>query len=370
MHPKTRIHADPSLQIDQFDRLPDSLLLLILNKLADVRSLGQCAAVSKRFNSLVPLVHDIYIKIDRVVTVDGSDPDETPNTPSPKPRNMFTNFLKMVLYVIKPFHHIRSNTSAARGPLFPRLSSQHSPAQVLRNFTQVRNLHIELPSGDVGTEDGVLLKWRAEFGCTLQNCVILGGTRIDKKSSLSLDQENANLNSNLNLNLNSVQEDNGTMPESFYTNGGLKLRVVWTISSLIAASTRHYLLRQIIKDHPTLVSLVLTDADAQGTLIMGSNQLKEVRENQLACSASSNRTQVPACNMKLRYAPYLELPGGVGLQGATLVAIKPSCEGSGTGNGSKKETDSFVLGAFDGVFKTAVKALMKRRSYLLEMNGF
>ncbi|XP_078181837.1 F-box protein At5g46170-like [Carex rostrata] len=366
MHPKTRIHADPSLQIDQFDRLPDSLLLLILNKLADVISLGRCAAVSKRFNSLVPLVHDIYIKIDRVVTVDGSDPDETPNTPSPKPRNMFTNFLKMFLSVIKPFHHIRSNTSAARGPPFPRLSSQHSAAQVLRNFTQVRNLHIELPSGDVGTEDGVLLKWRAEFGCTLQNCVILGGTRIDKKSSLSLDQENANLNSNLN----SVQEDNGTMPESFYTNGGLKLRVVWTISSLIAASTRHYLLRQIIKDHPTLVSLVLTDADAQGTLIMGLNQLKEVRENQLTCSASSNRTQVPACNMKLRYAPYLELPGGVGLQGATLVAIKPSCEGSGSGNGSKKETDSFVMGAFDGVFKTAVKALMKRRSYLLEMNGF
>lgn len=366
MHPKTRIHADPSLQIDHFDRLPDSLLLLILNKLADVISLGRCAAVSKRFNSLVPLVHDIYIKIDRVVTVDGSDPDETPNTPSPKPRNMFTNFLKMLLSVIKPFHHIRSNTSAARGPLFPRPSSQHSAAQVLRNFTQVRNLHIELPSGDVGTEDGVLLKWRAEFGCTLQNCVILGGTRIDKKSSLSLDQENANLNSNLN----SVQEDNGTMPESFYTNGGLKLRVVWTISSLIAASTRHYLLRQIIKDHPTLVSLVLTDADAQGTLIMGLNQLKEVRENQLTCSASSNRTQVPACNMKLRYAPYLELPGGVELQGATLVAIKPSCEASGSGNGSKKETDSFVLGAFDGVFKMAVKALTKRRSYLLEMNGF
>ncbi|KAI4962723.1 hypothetical protein ZWY2020_025893 [Hordeum vulgare] len=92
------------------------------------------------------------------------------------------------------------------------------------------------------------------------------------------------------------------MPESFYTNGGLKLRVVWTISSLIAASTRHYLLRSIIKEHPTLVSL-----------------------------------------------------------GATLVAIKPSTEGSNCGHISRKETDAFISGAFDGLFKFAAKALMKRR---------
>ncbi|KAJ3668997.1 hypothetical protein LUZ60_010947 [Juncus effusus] len=366
MHPKSRIHADPSLQTDRFDCLPDPLLLLILNKVSDIRSLGRCSAVSKRFNSLVPSVQDIFIKIDRVVTVDGSDPDEPANPLSPKPRNIFASFLKMFLYIIKPFQR-SNNPSGARSHLFPQISShRHSPAEVLRNFNNVRNLKIELPSGDVGTEEGVLLKWRAEFGCTLQNCVVLGGTRVDKKPNSDL--ENSNLNSNSNL-----SEDNGSMPESFYTNGGLKLRVVWTISSLIAASTRHYLLRQIIKDHETLINLVLTDADGQGTLIMRSEQLKEFRENQLACSASSNRTQVPACNMKLRYCPYLDLPGNFGLQGATLVAIKPSCEGSNANSGNnvgKKENEGFVNGAFDGVFKLAVKALMKRRTYLLEMNGF
>jgi len=208
----------------------------------------------------------------------------------------------------------------------------------------------------VGTEEGVLLKWRAEYGSTLQSCVILGGTRVDRRP-VGGEQEPS-------------LEDNGSMPVSFYTNGGLKLRVVWTISSLIAASTRHYLLRSIIKDHPTLTSLVLTDADGQGTLCMGAEQLKEFRENQLSASACSNRTQVPACNMKLKYAPYLELPGGIALQGATLVAIKPSTEGSNGGHTSRKETDAFISGAFDGPFKVAVKALMKRRTYLLEMNGF
>ncbi|XP_010922958.1 F-box protein At4g18380 [Elaeis guineensis] len=354
MQNKTRIHAHPSLEQDQFDRIPDSLVLLILNKIADVRSLGRCSAVSKRFNSLIPLVHDVYVKIDRVVTVDG-DYDDAFNPSSPKARNLFSHFLKLLIFtLLKPFHHLR-NTHGGNKPLFPQLS-HHSPAQVLKNFSHIHNLRIELPAGDVGTEEGVLLKWRAEFGSTLQNCVILGGTWVDRKPA-STEHETR-------------LEDNGSIPESFYTNGGLKLRVVWTISSLIAASIRHYLLRPIIKDHPTLKSLVLTDADGQGTLSMGVEQLKEFREKPLAASASSNRTQVPASNMKLRYAPYLELPGGMGLQGATLVAIKPSSMRSSGSTSSRKEADAFVCGAFDGPYKAAAKALMKQRTYLLEMNGF
>jgi hypothetical protein len=53
-----------------------------------------------------------------------------------------------------------------------------------------------------------------------------------------------------------------------------------------------------------------------------------------------------------------------------LVAIKPSPDGSNGSHPNRKEADAFVFGAFDGPFKAAVKALMKRRTYLLEMNGF
>ncbi|WVZ68452.1 hypothetical protein U9M48_017389 [Paspalum notatum var. saurae] len=354
MHAKARIHADPVLEFDQFDCLPDSLVLLILNKLEDVRSLGRCSAVSKRFSGLVPHVHDVCVKIDRVVAVDG-DSDDALNLSSPKPQSILSHLLKLMLFAItKPFHDMRSPNGAGR-PLFPQLS-QHSPVQVLRTFSQVRNLRVELPSGDVGIEEGVLLKWRAEYGSTLQNCVILGGTLVDHKVAGNEHEQSS--------------DDNGSMPETFYTNGGLKLRVVWTISCLIAASTRHYLLRSIINDHPTLRSLVLADADGQGTLCMGTEQLKDFREHQLSASACSNRTQVPACNMKLKYAPYLELPGGLALQGATLLVIKPASDGSSGGHGSRKEAEGFVSGAFDGPLRFAVKALMKRRTYLLEMNGF
>ncbi|RZC79070.1 hypothetical protein C5167_003838 [Papaver somniferum] len=345
---KIRIH-DADICADQFDKIPDSVLLIILNKIADIRTLGRCAAVSKRLNSLVPLVEDVYVKIDKVVSIDG-DSDET--LYSQKPPSLFTNFLKLFFTLLKPFHHLNNGNDGNKF-FFPQVSrhTSHTPDQVLKNFHHIHNLRIELPSGDVGTEDGVVLKWKAEFGSTLQSCVVFGGTQIERKPGT--DQR--------------PFEDNGSIPESFYTNGGLKLRVVWTISSLIAASTRHYLLQPIIKDHPTLKTVVLTDADGQGTLSMGGQQLREFRENPLIASASSRRTQVPASNMRLRYAPFLELPEGMGMQGATLVAIKPSGEGSGK---SKKEVDSFICGAFDGPFKAAVKALVKRRTYLLEMNGF
>ena len=97
---------------------------------------------------------------------------------------------------------------------------------------------------------------------------------------------------------------------------------------------------------------------------MNKSQLQEFRDKPLAASASSNRTQVPALNMKLWYAPYLDLPCGMVLKGADLVSIRPYeypiC----------KETDGFLAGAFEGPFKTTASLLAKRRTYLLEMNSF
>ena len=35
--------------VDHFDRIPDSLLLLVFNKIGDVKVLGRCCVVSRRF---------------------------------------------------------------------------------------------------------------------------------------------------------------------------------------------------------------------------------------------------------------------------------------------------------------------------------
>ncbi|RRT73204.1 hypothetical protein B296_00033660 [Ensete ventricosum] len=349
----SQIRAGRSRFPDQFDRVPDPLILIIFNKLADARSLGRCAAVSRRFRSLVPLVDDVYVKIDRVVTVDG-DSCRSLTLSFPRPRKCFSHFLKLMLFaILRPIRNLH-NPHCVGKRFLPQVSHR-SPAQVLKNFRHVRRLRIELPAGDVRTEDGALLRWRAEFGSTLESCVILGGTRTERLPPSSGRAGQA--------------QDDGSMPESFYTNGGLKLRVVWAIGTLIAASTRHYLLQEIIEDHPTLESLVLTDADGQGTLSMGLEQLKEFREKPLVASASSTRTHLPASNMKLRYAPYLELPEGMAMQGATLVAISPATDDT-DGNSSREECDPFIRGAFEGPLGAAVKSLVERRIYLMEINGF
>ncbi|KAI5670959.1 hypothetical protein M9H77_11323 [Catharanthus roseus] len=396
----TKIFPEP---IDHFDRLPDSLLLLVFNKIGDVKALGRCCVVSRRFHSLVPQVENVVVRVDCVISDD--DPSSSVTTaPSSsassnssaadKSRSLLRLFLSSLL---KPLQSLTQyiNPNKRLGPSFnheygadddfdQNSVTHHSPTQVLKNFNEIKFLRIELPSGELGIEDGVLLKWRADFGSTLDNCVILGASSIvhnysnnNNDTSVSNCSQNTNnitnntveairVNENNGNNNNNNENDNGSIPESFYTNGGLKLRVVWTISSLIAASARHYLLQPIIAEHKTLDSLVLTDADGQGVLCMNKEQLEELRVKPLSASSASKRTLVPALNMRLWYAPHLELPDGTVLKGATLVAIRPSEQ-------PKKEVTSdgnWVAAAFEEPYGTAARMLVKRRTYCLEMNSF
>ncbi|KAF5810727.1 putative F-box domain-containing protein [Helianthus annuus] len=386
----TRIHPEPPCilspepqQLDRFDSLPDSLLLLIFNNLADVKALGRCSSVSRRFHSLVPQVQNVVVRVDCVISDD--DPSSSSNS-SDKSRSISTLFRVLIGGIFKPIQALgqflgpkRSSppSTAATSPLSsPSTSSlsvgtvdgddleqgggvtHHSPTQVLKNFNEIRFLKIELPSGELGLEDDVLLRWRADFGSTLDNCVMLGASSV-----VYPDKVASNLS---NCDVIGGNDDNGSIPESFYTNGGLKLRVVWTISSLIAASARHYLLQPIIAEHKTLDSLVLTDADGQGVLCMNREQLEELRVKPLSASSASKRTLVPALNMRLWYAPYLELPDGTVLKGATLVATRPSDQSV-----QREVSDGlWVSSAFEEPFGTAAKMLVKRRTYCLEMNSF
>lgn len=346
---------------DSFDRLPDSLLLCIFNKLHDIKALGRCAAVSKRFNSLVLQVEEVVVKVDCVISTEESNL-------SIKGKNILTHLFKLLVgSLIKPLHALQQLLSCKKSVL-PEVA-HHSPCEVLKNFKGVRHLRIELPGGELGVNDGILLKWRAEFGSTLESCVILAASSLvnadkhveNNTESRSADAASRSVNGENSL---SMQDGNCNIPESFFTNGGLKLRVVWTISSLIAASARHYLLQQIILDHPTLESLTLADADGQGMLCMSKKQLIDFRNKPITASASSNRTQVPALNIKLWYAPSLDLPGGAAMEGATLIAIRPS------DHLAKKDTESLPMNAFEEPFNNAAGSLVRRRTYLLEMNSF
>ncbi|KAB2029308.1 hypothetical protein ERO13_D05G149900v2 [Gossypium hirsutum] len=383
------IHGTHPEPIDHFDRLPDSLLLLVFNMIGDVKALGRCCVVSRRFHALVPQVENVVVRVDCVISDDDCSPSSSVKSRAAGP---FSTLFRLVFGgIVKPLQALGQFLGPERPSLNKTLNTSsssslsvglgggedgemdqggvthHSPTQVLRNFNELRFLRIELPGGELGIDDGVLLKWRADFGSTLDSCVILGAASVFNNVHFQVPGHGNDgfcINNGSNV---GNGDDNGSIPESFYTNGGLKLRVVWTISSLIAASARHYLLQSIIAEHKTLDSLVLTDADGQGVLCMNGEQLEELRVKPLSASSASKRTLVPALNMRLWYAPHLDLPDGVVLQGATLVAIRPSEQSA-----SKKEVSdaSWLSSAFEEPYGTAAKMLVKRRTYCLEMNSF
>ena len=59
------------LGIDHSDRFPDSLLLLVFNKIGDVKALGQCCVVSRRFHCLYSLWTKISDGADRRIQAPG-----------------------------------------------------------------------------------------------------------------------------------------------------------------------------------------------------------------------------------------------------------------------------------------------------------
>ncbi|RZC45945.1 hypothetical protein C5167_038887 [Papaver somniferum] len=329
-------------EIDHFDRLPDSLLLIVFNQIGDVKALGRCCVVSRRFHELVPQIDNVVVRVDCVI----SDDDASATAASSdKTRSVFSNLIRLVFGgIFKPLQALgqflgprKSSPSSSSSSTSSSSSisggvggnggngtlinddeemesggvTHHSPTQVLKNFNEIRRLRIELPSGELGIDDGVLLKWRADFGSTLDNCLILGASSIidppKPASAFSLLQENL-------------------------LHGGA--------AAAAAASAA-------IED----------DGNGQGVLCMNKEQLEELRVKPLSASTASKRTLVPALNMRLWYAPQLELPDGSVLKGATLVAIRPTEQTS-----AKKEVSdvSWVSNAFEEPYGTAAKLLVKR----------
>ncbi|KAH7850507.1 hypothetical protein Vadar_034080 [Vaccinium darrowii] len=330
---------------DGFDRVPDSLIHLIFNRISDIKTLIRCRSVSKRFNSLVPQADTLLLTVDRVVSA--SDPADS----------ALLTFLRSIF---KPIFDLVSPKQ-----LHDSTRWQKSPAQILRGFERVRELHLELPSGDLRLEKGAVIRWRAEFGKTLRGCVILGFRTAATA---------------------------GGVGGGDLVGGGLKMRVVWTITALIAASTRHYyMVKEVVKEQEALERLVVRDKEEEGTVVMERDGLKECRESweeeekEEAVSSSggggnrrgvwwrNNRTKVPAVRMRMRHVPRLELSGGGLMEGATLVVVKP-INGSGGGAETEEEEDvsgMMAYGAFGGgLYGEAVEKLLKSRSYILEMNSF
>ncbi|MFS7941236.1 putative F-box domain-containing protein [Helianthus anomalus] len=334
---------------DDFDRLPDPIILTIFNYISDIKTLIRCRSVSRRFNSLVPHSDSLLLRVDRVISAADSDDDGDTSSVI----GFFKSIVKSIQNLISspPRHQFHSQSEQSQP------QSQYSPAMILRTFERIKQLEIELPNGDLRLEKRAAIKWKAEYGKTLKRCVILGF------------------------------RCGGVGEADLGGGGGLKTRVVWTISALIAASARHYMVKEIVTEHESLLKLIVRDREDEGTVIMNELGINEFREDvgdnvgdeegqdgNLGSNSGgvwwrSNRTRVPAVWMRMRHEAKLELSNGVTMEGATLVVVRPTTSAGGMVEEAEDECNWDGFG-FDGVYGEAVEKLINRRSYLLEMNSF
>uniref|UniRef100_A0A7N0VF53 F-box domain-containing protein n=1 Tax=Kalanchoe fedtschenkoi TaxID=63787 RepID=A0A7N0VF53_KALFE len=360
-----------------FDRLPDDLLRLILNRVRDAKSLCACLAISKRFNSLALHASAISLLVDRVHFTDDDDGDSDDLTPSSSSKH---NLLRAIMkfFISTPLRFLHRLASPAALPQVYASPVFYSPSQALRSFSRIEFLKIQLPShGELQLDRACnpLLKWRATFGGELKTCVIVAGTSIDRIKPNSRDHyhnQASVLPDSRSKEKQSADEQDPTVESSsspLISNEDLKMRVVWTISCLIAASSRHHLLKRIVSQHPALKEIEMIDEDHQGTLTMGEADISEMRRS-IAESApeaenSAERSRIPALKMKMWHAAELELPEcGMVMRGATVVVI-----GAADGGGAELNEQGVLE---EEIYGEAARVIRKKvsQSYSLEMEAF
>ncbi|KAK6164083.1 hypothetical protein DH2020_000947 [Rehmannia glutinosa] len=300
---------------DLFDRLPDEVLLSIFEKLQDAKSPCLSMAVCKRFHSIAPQVVDIFLPVPLKKAAPVKELDQETHR----------SFLKhlVVKTLMKPFHFIsqmiKSKSRNEENDL--DFYSYYVPKEILKSFEEIRGLHLRLPchgnskTGKNTKNSTTLLKWKAEFGRELNSCVILGAKSWTE-----------------NKNLQKEENSTGSAQESrFMADAELKLRIVWTISCLIAASARHYLVQETVKGLEKIETVEVSDESDQGRLCMNREQIEEIREIKgKGDEILEYRSRVPALRMKMWYLERLELPGsGKVMEGATLVVIRPAAAAAG-----------------------------------------
>lgn len=363
---------------DIFDKLPDDILHLVFNKIHDAKSLCNSLSVSKRFHFLIAQIDTLALTLPRRCTsintslcLTNNKNERVNSDQDSKPKKYFLDRVlnKLFLNPLKRLLQIATQKSSrSHCECKDEENTFDLVSQVLKNFEGVKSLHVELPghggesAGPSSNNSINLLKWKAEFGEKLESCVILGAT----SSSFHISNKEERF----------LQEE-GTST-SFISEEELKERVVWIVSSLMAASARHYVVGEVVKANREVEKVVITDGSKQGRICFDKRQVGDLRDIGIEPGTELlERSRVPKLRMTLWYVPDLELEGGVMMKGATLVVIRPIVEGEkrrARGSMSSSSNEDLVKGAFgdqEEVFgEAAMKMVMKKKTYTLEMNSF
>ncbi|XP_073139155.1 F-box protein At4g18380-like [Henckelia pumila] len=319
---------------NSFNKLPDDVVLLIFRKLQDAKSLCISMSVCRSFHSIVPRVSQVFLPMSPTKATLGKETVTSEIT-----------FMNPVFRsLMKPFHgqfiSQMINLKSSKND-----SSYYQPNDVLKPFQEIRALHVRLPSHGNQKPSKTFLKWKADFGDQLRSCVILGA------ESWTENKENFH-------------------QQRVISDGEMKQRIIWTISCLIAASARHHLVRETVKNQKMIENAVVSDESDQGRLCMNKQQIEELKGSGGMCSG-----RFPAVRIKMWYSEKMEFPGcRKVMEGATLAVIWSA----GSEEVEGWSAVDLVRAAFGGegeeeekvVGDLARKLLRAKECYVLEMNSF
>ncbi|PSR90150.1 F-box protein [Actinidia chinensis var. chinensis] len=327
---------------DQFDRLPEAIVLLIFEKIIDAKTLVTCLCVSKRFSSFVPESKSVFLKIPQFkFNTRENDQKEDENQREPR------RFLKYVIdaavlkteYFLRRLLHHPSplERESFEIPNYADVeedgTSYPSPRDFLKNFRELRFLEIELPcqaselrSGSGGEP---LVRWRANFSRSLVSFVIL----ISESCSKML--------------AGNEKKEPDEKSECFFSFSQLMLETNLAMSCLFEAYSRHHLIKYVMLEKPMLCDIVVSDGYKRGKLCMSKENLDGLR--------SLETIKDENWHVKAWHESLLELPlSGYIMEGATLILMGAIESGM---------AESVVMGAFEEEGKVVVEAarkLMKR----------
>ncbi|KAL7610309.1 F-box protein At4g18380 [Lactuca sativa] len=281
-----------------FSRLPDEIILQIVNKLIDLKALCFCYLVSKRFSSIVLQVDAISFTSSMI---DANIPDT--NTISdvarsrPRPTEVSSFFGEAFL--------------SAKG--------------FLNKFKGVKSLYIELPSvGHRAIDNRCLFKWKVKFGKKSVSFIFLSPNSICDKDGFYLngngdEEEDVDLTSDL-------------IKKKFAIS-------IWCMEDVMAW---YIMFLHLLDNLPMLEGVSITDSGRRGRFSLNGEKLSEVKQWWLHPPLEPRKELLGIPNMVSKcYIPVLNLPVSGYMMKGIFCALMESKNLDGEIDGLLNSEDGF-----------------------------
>ncbi|KAI3503970.1 hypothetical protein L1887_32497 [Cichorium endivia] len=292
-HEEDDTHASSSIT-----RLPDEIILQILNKLLDLKILCVCYLVSKRFSSIVLQVDAISFTAP---FLNSNIPDNNAGDVDDGPFSK-----KLLMLLIKPLYLLRAMVFAPSKPLPPVMSSFYSESfrsamTFQSKFSEVKSLRIELAfSSFGGIDNAILFKWKVKFAKVIESFIFLSPNSI-------CDPDGFYRNGNRN-----GEEEIGLPNDLFKQKSKIAIQCLTDIIMW------HKMMLYIVMRSPKLEEISITDSGGRGRLSLNGERLSEVKEWLHSPKVEDIPGSVSRC-----YIPVLNLPdSGYVMKGIFVIVME------------------------------------------------